>query len=296
LDGVSNVAELFPNRNRSNGLHYVIDFDLKELRRLTIHERIRPMNGTQIFPLRFPSNSSVRFHLSTLNETVELMLGLNHATSRRRELLVEIKRPEYHSEYNKSISSIVLATLKAYNLTQSTDPVIIQTFHIEELIHIRRNLRSKLRLFALMTWNRINESSSDYDFYRSEEGIRNISKIVQALTPNMEFVVDYDLNGTILGVTNLTKWAHKYGLAVYPFTFRQDLFPGHSFEDLVKYFWHIVQVDGFVTDHPDVILRYLQRQRPLIRYTTTYRNSSSRLLLSTIILLFSMIIMSKIFV
>jgi glycerophosphoryl diester phosphodiesterase len=224
LDGVSNVAEMFPNRNRSNGLHYVIDFDLKELRRLTIHERIRPMNGTQIFPLRFPSNSSVRFHLSTLNETVELMLGLNHATSRRRELLVEIKRPEYHSEYNKSISSIVLATLKAYNLTQSTDPVIIQTFHIEELIHIRRNLRSKLRLFALMTWNRINESSSDYDFYRSEEGIRNISKIVQALTPNMEFVVDYDLNGTILGVTNLTKWAHKYGLAVYPFTFRQDLF------------------------------------------------------------------------
>jgi glycerophosphoryl diester phosphodiesterase len=296
LDGVSNVAEMFPNRNRSNGLHYVIDFDLKELRRLTIHERIRPMNGTQIFPLRFPSNSSVRFHLSTLNETVELMLGLNHATSRRRELLVEIKRPEYHSEYNKSISSIVLATLKAYNLTQSTDPVIIQTFHIEELIHIRRNLRSKLRLFALMTWNRINESSSDYDFYRSEEGIRNISKIVQALTPNMEFVVDYDLNGTILGVTNLTKWAHKYGLAVYPFTFRQDLFPGQSFEDLVKYFWHIVQVDGFVTDHPDVILRYLQRQRPLIRYTTTYRNSSSRLRLTTIILLFSMIIMSKIFV
>ena len=296
MDGVSNVAEIFPNRNRSNGLHYVIDFDLKELRRLTIHERTIPLNGTQIFPLRFPSNSSVPFHLSTLNETIELILGLNRATGRRRELLIEIKKPEYHSQYNKSISSIVLATLNAYNLTQFTDPVIIQTFHIEELRHIRRNLRSKLRLFALMIWNRINESSSDYDFYRSEEGIRNLSTIVQALTPFYEFLVDYDLNGTILGVTNFTKWAHKYGLKVYPFTFRQDLFPGHSFEYLVKYFWYTVQVDGFITDHPDVILQYFEKRMKAPRFFSNYRNSASHFFSSTMTLLFSMIIISKIFI
>ncbi|CAF4168801.1 unnamed protein product, partial [Rotaria sordida] len=297
LDGVSNVAEIFPNRNHSNGFHYVIDFDLAELRRLSIRERFIPFNGTQVFPLRFPSNTNISFHLSTLNETIELLLGLNRATRQRRQLLIEIKKPEYHFKYNKSISSIVLATLNAYNLIQPTDPVILQTFHIEELMHIRRNLGSKLRLFALMTWNRINESSSDYDFYRSEEGIRNLSNIVQALAPNHEFVVNYDSNGTILGVTNLTKWAHQYGLAVYPYTFRQDLFPGKSFEQLIAYFWDTVKVDGFITDHPNVILEYLQREMTLTNFTTINPNSSSsRFVLSIMILIFNIIVMSKKFI
>ncbi|CAF2794442.1 unnamed protein product [Rotaria sp. Silwood2] len=257
-DGVTNVGDVFPNRSRSDGLNYVIDFDLDELRRLSIHERVRPLNGTQVYPLRFPSKSKVPFHLSTLNETIELLLGLNRATGRQRQLLIEIKKPEYHSKYNKSISSIVLATLSAYDLTRSSDPIIVQTFHIEELMYIRKNLGSQLRLFALMTWNYIQESSSDYDFYRSEDGIRNLSKIVQGLAPNHQLVVDYDLNGVIIGTTNLTKWAHQYNLNVYPYTFRQDLFSGSSFEELVKYFWHTVKVDGFITDHPDVILELLR--------------------------------------
>ncbi|CAF5229047.1 unnamed protein product, partial [Rotaria magnacalcarata] len=91
LDGVSNVAEIFPNRNRSNGYSYVIDFDLEELRRLTIRERFRPFNGTQIFPSRFPSNSVITFQLATLNETIELLLGFNRATGQQRQLLIEIK-------------------------------------------------------------------------------------------------------------------------------------------------------------------------------------------------------------
>ena len=260
LDGVTNVAEVFSNKNRSNGLNYVIDFTLDEIRQLIVHERIIPFIGTQVYPTRFPATSNVPFRLSTLNETIELFLGLNQATGRQRELLIEIKKPEYHFQYNKSISSIVLATLNAYNLTRSTDPIILQTFHIEELMYIRRDLASELRLNALMTLNEDNESSSDYNYYRSEEGIRNLSNIVQALAPFHRFVVDYDdANGNIIRPTNLTKWAHQYNLSVYPFTFRNDLFPGRSFEYWIEYFWHTVQVDGFITDHPDLVLELLQK-------------------------------------
>ena len=272
---------MFPNRNRSNGLHYVIDFDLEELRRLTIHERTRPLNGTQVFPSRFPADSRLAFHLATLNDTLELLLGLNHVRDQQQQLLIEIKKPEYHSQYHRSISAVVLATLTAYNLTEPTDPVILQTFHIEELMYIRRQLRSRLRLFALMTWNRINESSSDYDFYRSEQGIRNLSRFVQALAPDHQFVVDYDQNGTILGPTNLTKWAHQYGLRVYPFTFRRDLFPGSNFTHLVNYFWHTVHVDGFITDHPDVLLDLLRQGAASTSLTAPCANFSPRLFVST---------------
>lgn len=287
LNAMSNVAEMFPGRSREDGLYYVIDFDLAELRQLRIHERVRPLNGTQVYPLRFPSNSSVNFQLATLNETIELLLGLNYATGRRRELLIEIKKPEYHSQNNRDISSIVLSTLNAYNLTEPTDPVIIQTFYIEGLTYIRRNLNSRLRLFALMTWNRINESSSNYDYYRTEEGIQNLSTIVQALTPFHEFLVDYNVNGSILGVNNFTKWAHQYGLQVYPFTYRKDSFPGESFEGFLHYFWHTVLVDGFITDHPDVVLKYLTEHKhsePYMPSSSSHSHLSIVLLLLTIMI------------
>lgn len=258
LNGVTNVEEVFANRSHSNNLHYVIDFTLEELRRLTVHERVIPLNGTQVYPLRFPSKTNVPFQLATLNETIELIRGLNRATNRTRELLIEIKKPEYHWQHNRSISSIVFETLKAYNLTQKTDPIILQTFHIEELFYIRNQLGCQLRLNALMTLNEVNESSSDYDFYRSEAGIRNLSKTVQALAPYYVLVVNLDANGKILGPTDLTKLAHQYGLKVYPFTFRQDLYPGTSFEEFVRYFWQTVEVDGLISDHPDVILEIFE--------------------------------------
>lgn len=252
------MREIFRNQSHSNGLNYVIEFTLSELRQLRVHERVVPGTNESVFPLRFPSNSKVPFQLSTLNETIELLLGLNRATGRQRQLLIEIKKPEYHFDQGKSISAIVLATLNAYNLSRATDPIIIQTFHIEELMHIRQDLLSQLRLFALMTWNRVNESSSDYDYYRSEQGIRNLSSIVQALAPDYELVVNFDTSGRILNATDLTRWAHQYNLSVYPYSFRQDRFPGGSFQELVEYFWHTVQVDGFITDHSDVLLELLQ--------------------------------------
>ncbi|CAF2683712.1 unnamed protein product [Rotaria sp. Silwood2] len=220
LNAISNVDDIFPNRNRSDGYHYVIDFDLNELRRLTIHERTLPFINIQVYPSRFPASSAVPFHLSTLNETVELLFGLSHSTNRQYQLLIEIKNPEYHTQYNRSISSILLSTLNAYNLTEFDDPIVIQTFHIEELIYIRKNLGSKLRLIALLTWNRLNESSSDYDFYRSEQGLQNLSTIVQGIAPNMELLVNFAVDESIINVTNLTLLAHKYNLAVYPWTFR----------------------------------------------------------------------------
>ncbi|CAF0904970.1 unnamed protein product [Adineta steineri] len=287
LDGVTNVREMFSNRNRSDGRNYVIDFTLEELRILTVRERVNPSTNVQVYPLRFPSKSIVPFRLSTLNETIELLLGLNHATGRQRQLLIEIKQPEYHVLYNKSISKIVIETLNAYNLTRSTDPIIIQTFNIEELMHIRYNLHSQLRLFALMTVYQAGVSVSDYDFYRSEEGIRNLSNTVQALAPDHVLVVDYDMNGEIKGTSNLTKWAHQYDLNVYPYTFRKDQFPGSSFEKLVEYFWHIAQVDGFITDHPDVILELLQNNTTFnttssTTLSTTFNTTSSTTLSTTI--------------
>ncbi|CAF1208725.1 unnamed protein product [Adineta steineri] len=259
LNAVSNVKDIYPNRSRSDGYHYVIDFDLNELRNLTIHERIIPFTNTQVYPARFPSSSSIPFHLATLNETIELLLGLSHSTNQQYQLLIEIKNPEYHSQYNTSISSILISTLQAYNLTESHHPIVIQTFHIEDLLYIRENLNSRLRLIALLTWNHLNESSSNFDFYRSEEGLQKLETFVQAIAPNMELLVNFAEDGSIINVTNLTVLAHKYNLAVYPWTFRHDTYKG-NFEQLIDFFHRTVQVDGFITSQPDIVIELLEKK------------------------------------
>ncbi|CAF1234116.1 unnamed protein product [Rotaria sp. Silwood1] len=288
LNAISNVENIFPNRNRSDGYHYVIDFNLEELRRLNIHERTSPFTNIQVYPARFPSSSTVQFHLSTLNETIELLLGLSHSTNRQYQLLIEIKNPEYHIQYNRSISSILLSTLNAYNLTELNDPIIIQTFHIEELIHIRKNLLSKLRLVALLTWNWLNESSSDYDFYRSEQGLQNLSTIVQAIAPNMELLVNFALDGSFINVTNLTLLAHKYNLSVYPWTFRRDTFKG-NFEQLINIFYKTVKVDGFITSQPDVVIELLEKQTSIPNTLSNQLPSLSYFIILILIFLQSVI-------
>src|SRR6185503_3100921 len=54
LDDVSDVAERFRGRQRDDGLHYVIDFDLTELKTLTVFERRAPGSAAAKYPARFP--------------------------------------------------------------------------------------------------------------------------------------------------------------------------------------------------------------------------------------------------
>ena len=227
------------------------------MRNLTVHERRVPFSNAQVYPARFPSSFKVPFQLATLNETIELLLGLRETTGRSLQLLIEIKTPEFYTAINRPISSILLNTLKAYNLTEPTDPVVIQTFHIEELLHIRCNLGSRLRLIALLSWNYMNESSSDYDFYRNEEGLRILASAVQAIAPNMEMLVDLRADGSFGDVSNLTALAHKYKLAVYPWTFRKDTYRG-KFDQLINFFHRTIGVDGFITSQPDVVIDLLE--------------------------------------
>ena len=259
LNAISDIAQVHPGRNRSDGYHYLIDFDWKELHNVTVHERTVPFLNTQVYPARFPSSSAVPFRLATLNETIELLLGLRRSTGRPFQLLIEIKTPEYYTQVNRSISSILLATLQAYNLTELDDPVVLQTFHVEELFAIRQQLKSRLRLVALLSWNHLNESSSDYDFYRSEEGLKRLSGVVQAIAPNMELVANFGPGDSIVNATHLTALAHRYNLAVYPWTFRRDTFKG-DFGQLIAFFHRTIGVDGFITSQPDVVIELLERQ------------------------------------
>ena len=56
IDTTTNVANIYPKRKRQDGRYYAIDFTLKELKTLTVNERIDLRTGKQVFKMRFTMN------------------------------------------------------------------------------------------------------------------------------------------------------------------------------------------------------------------------------------------------
>ena len=75
LDEVTNVAIVFPGRNRSDSRYYAIDFTFEEIKKLEVSERFRRDNMSSVyFPNRFPAWKS-DFSIPSFQEEIELIQG-----------------------------------------------------------------------------------------------------------------------------------------------------------------------------------------------------------------------------
>ena len=81
LDDVTDVAQRYPGRQRSDGRHYVVDFDLDELTTLTVFERRAPGSVQVKYPARFPADSRV-LGIATLEQELRLVQGLSKSMGR----------------------------------------------------------------------------------------------------------------------------------------------------------------------------------------------------------------------
>ena len=92
---------MFSGRARTDGKYYAIDFDLAEIKRLKVIERIDVEKNTVIYPTRFPSHQSA-FQIPTLSEEIEL-IQVETSTGKSVGLCVEIKDPEWHQQHGKDV-------------------------------------------------------------------------------------------------------------------------------------------------------------------------------------------------
>ena len=81
IDTVTDVAKVFPARKRADGRYYALDFTVAELKRLRVSERFNAKTGARVFPGRFPAGLA-EFRISTLEEELQLIQGLNQCTGR----------------------------------------------------------------------------------------------------------------------------------------------------------------------------------------------------------------------
>ena len=257
LDYVTDVAGRFPGRQRKDGHFYAIDFDLAEIRTLSAHERVKA-NGNPAFPSRFPLGTAI-FRVPTLREEIELIRGLNSSTGRETGIYVEPKSPAWHLREGKDLVAEVVRVLAEFGYDSRDDRAYLQFFDFGSLKYARQELGSDLKLVQLIGENSWRESPSDFDYLRTEAGLAEIAATADGIGPWLPQVVD--ISGANAGEpTGLAAAARRHGLAVHAYTLRADQLPDAigTIDAAMRILRDRVGLDGVFTDHPDLVVRYLE--------------------------------------
>jgi len=254
LNTTTNVSKIFPKRKRSDGNYYVIDFTLKEIKRLSLHERTSGIGKKVKYKKRFPYNKS-KFEIPTFIEFLELIQGLNKSTGNKIGIYPEIKAPEFHKKEGKDITKIVYEMIKKYGYENNTEQIFIQCFYPPTLIRLKNEFQTKIPLIQLIADDSWNESSVNYKNMLTKYGLKKISTYAYGIGPWLKQL--YTWNGK---KNDVVKIAHQLNLKVHPYTFRKDELPPFNTEaSFLKSIIFDQKVDGLFSDFADVVIKFIDQ-------------------------------------
>jgi glycerophosphoryl diester phosphodiesterase len=189
------------------------DFTLAELRTLRAKERI---------PLLRPDNTAFDglFQVPTFQEVIDLAKGAGVG------IYPETKHPTYFDSIGLSLEEPLLAALGANGYQGPKAKVFIQSFEVGNLKELRR--RSRLPLVQLLS-----DVGAPYDLVAAgdprtyadlstPEGLAEIATYADGIGPSKNQIVPRDPAGSLLEPTSLVADAHRAGLLVHPYTFRNE--------------------------------------------------------------------------
>jgi glycerophosphoryl diester phosphodiesterase len=256
LEEVTDIAERYPGRSRSDGHYYALDFTMDELRGLTRHERVGD-DGKVVYPKRFPLGAS-RFAIVTLAEEIEFVQGINRSTGKNVGIYTEVKSPAWHRAQGKDITKVVLEMLSHYGYTKRADNVYFQCFDAAENKRVRYELKSDLKIIQLIGENSWHEAASDYEAMITDAGIAEVAKYADGIGPEITQLVEWPKPGAAARAENLARFAKAHRLLMHPYTLRLDDLPKNapSAEAVLDALINQAKVDGLFTDFTDVAVRY----------------------------------------
>lgn len=265
LDQLSDVAKKFPQRKREDGHYYVIDFTLNELKTLRMSEVFTQEEKAK-YPGRFPLKNS-HFHISTLEEMIELIQGLNKTSGKNVGFFIEIKKPWFHAKEGKDIAKIVLEKLKKYDFKEE---LYFSCFDLDTLKRIKYELlpqtKVPLKLLFAIGHNEWKETYTlkdgrwepfDYTPYLEGKKFDELSKIVVGVSPSFNDLLVQKKDKIL--ANDFVKNAQKHGLKVITWTHRDDALPhwAKSSEDFFRTILFEIGADGIFTDFIDLGLKFL---------------------------------------
>jgi glycerophosphoryl diester phosphodiesterase len=244
LNDVSNVAEHFPGRARSDGRFYVIDFSYSELAELRLHERRAAGTARLQFPGRYAYGSE-HFRILRLEDELQLISGLNATTGHSVGVYTEIKLPAWHAEHGIDLARLVLKCLRDAGAAQS-GPVLLQCFDAKALRRLGTELAADWPLIQLLDAGQAGMLESD------PSRLDAIVGYAAGVGLPFECLLGRAADGTPRP-SSLCERLLASELLIHPYTLRRDgpQPDGFTYFEVLDFLIRQLQVDALFCDQPD---------------------------------------------
>lgn len=242
------------------------DFTLAELRTLRAKERLATVRQRNTI-------YDGLYQVPTYEEVLRLRERLSKKYRRTIGIIPEIKHSTYFHDKGLVPEPKVVALTEKYGLNKRNAPMWIQSFEITNLKDLRFRHGYKASS-TFLAWTGTGPLDGPYDLiskgdkrlyqdWMTPKGLKEISRFANGVGPEKFFVIPKKADGTLGQPTSLVGDAHRLGLKVVPWTFRnenqfmaKDLQKGTNPADYGKAIEEQVAylrtgLDGLFTDNPD---------------------------------------------
>lgn len=230
IGGTTNVASHpeFASRRRTKSIDgrlvtgwFTEDFTLAELKRLRVRERLPALRAA------VAGAYDDIFDIPTFDEILALVATANAARRHPVGIYCEIKHSTYFASIGLPIELQLVESLTRAGFTGPQHPAFIQSFEVANLKALRR--MTQLRLVQLIgedgaPWDLIvaGASSTAHCDMLSPGGLQAIASYADAIGPAKGLIVPRGRDNGSLAPTSLVVDAHRAGLLVHPWTFRDE--------------------------------------------------------------------------
>ncbi len=274
ISGTTNVADHpeFAGRRTTKTVDghavtgwFTEDFTLAELKTLRAKERL---------PKDRQHNTLYdgRYEVPTFDEVLALRAKLSKKHGREIGIIPEIKHSTYFHAEGHDPEAAFLRLVTRYGLNRADAPLWLQSFELTNLQTIRAAGYTANSTF--LSWTGSGEFDGPYDriaqgdkrhysAYTAPAELKKIATFANGIGPEKFFVIPKKADGTLGAPTTLVADAHRAGLEVVPWMFRnENQFMakdfqtsanagdyGRAIDEIVTYLR--TGIDGFFTDNPD---------------------------------------------
>lgn len=261
LSDTTDVADKFPNRQSTRTVDgrkvrgwFSEDFTLAEIRTLRARERLS---------FRDQSNNG-KFAIPTFDEVLSLVQRESARRGRPIGVYPETKHPTYFRSKNLGLENPLVESLNRAGLTQASDWVFIQSFEVTNLKDL--NTMTDVRLVQLLSFGDLPPydqgmagTGLTYGDMITDEGLAEIATYADGIGPWKVLIVPQDRDGNPMPATDLVARAHRAGLVVHAYTFRDEpqyLIKPYNGDPLAEYRrFFTLGTDGVFSDFPATALR-----------------------------------------
>jgi glycerophosphoryl diester phosphodiesterase len=195
------------------------DFTLAELKTLRVKERIPAVRQRNTL-------YDGRYTVPTFDEILDLRRKLSRQYGRVIGVYPETKHPTYFRSIGLALEGGLVSELRRHGLDHRHAPVYVQSFEVGNLRALSH--RTRVPLVQL-----IDAGGAPYDFVAAGDprtyadlvtpaGLREIADYADAIGPNKNRIVPRDAADRLRPPTTLVADAHRAGLLVHAFTFRNE--------------------------------------------------------------------------